>query len=295
MEKIWTSNDQKIEQYRWEGQEYLKICSAMGYPAIYPLHQSEYQAPLKAVLMDLDGTSVCSETFFIKMIELTIAHVMEEPSFRFAQEDIPHVSGYSVSEHLQYCIDKYAPQASVEQAREAYYVILQHEMNEILEGRGDQSAFQPMPHLKVFLQTLKEKGVRIALVTSGSYEKTIPEIVSAFQQIDMGDPRSFYDCIVTGGYPAKKGSVGTIGEMALKPHPWLYAEALRIGLGLDFEERHHVIGIEDSAAGAIALRLAGVSCIAIAGGNIEEAGMTPFCEYQATDLADALQYILGKD
>ena len=30
------------------------------------------------------------------------------------KEDLPYVSGHSVSEHLQYCIDKYCPSKSLE-------------------------------------------------------------------------------------------------------------------------------------------------------------------------------------
>lgn len=39
--------------------------------------------------------------------------------------------------------------------------------------------------------------MRIALVTSGLYEKAWPEIVSAFRTLDLGDPRAFYDAIIT--------------------------------------------------------------------------------------------------
>ena len=34
----------------------------------------------------------------------------------------------------------------------------------------------------------KENKIKIGLVTSGLYEKAMPEIISAFKQLDMGDP-----------------------------------------------------------------------------------------------------------
>ena len=55
------------------------------------------------------------------------------------------------------------------------------------------------------------------------------------------------------------------------PHPWLYAETARVGLGIPFEKRHKVIGIEDSSAGVVSIKLADFSCVGISGGNIEQA------------------------
>ncbi len=55
--------------------------------------------------------------------------------------------------------------------------------------------------------------------------------------LGMGDPRDFYDAIITAGFPLRKGEAGTLGELSPKPHPWLYAETARVGLGLSFEDR----------------------------------------------------------
>ena len=84
----------------------------------------------------------------------------------------------------------------------------------------------------------------------------------------MGDPVDFYDAIITAVQALKKGQTGTLGELAPKPHPWLYAETARVGLGIPFENRHKVIGIEDSSAGVVSIKLAGFSCVGISGGNI---------------------------
>ena len=42
--------------------------------------------------------------------------------------------------------------------------------------------------LKEFLLTLKERGIKIALVTSGLHEKAWPEIVAAFRALKPGRP-----------------------------------------------------------------------------------------------------------
>ena len=93
------------------------MTSSLGYPAYYPLHPVVPRRPVRAVLMDLDGTSVHSEPFWIWIIEQTTASLLGDPGFRLEPADQPYVSGHSVSEHLQYCIDKYCPAATVEEAR----------------------------------------------------------------------------------------------------------------------------------------------------------------------------------
>jgi hypothetical protein len=126
------------------------------------------------------------------------------------------------------------------------------------------------------------------------YEKAWPEILSAFRQLNMGDPLDFYDSIISAGYSLGKGKCGTLGELAPKPHPWLYAETAKVGLGMDKADTNHVIGLEDSSAGVLSLRLAGFPVIGMKGGNIEQSGMIPLLEKEFETLIDALPYILGK-
>ena len=266
--------------------------SELGYPAIYPLRETHFEPKAEAILMDLDGTSVHSEEFWMWVIEKTTARLLGKNSFTKEEEDIPFISGHSVSEHLQYMIDKYAPGSSLMLARDYYFDIVNYEMNEILHGRGKQDAFTPAPNLKKFLTTVKSEGIKIGLVTSGLYEKAMPEILSAFKQLDMGDPVEFYDAIITAGQTFRKDQTGTLGELAPKPHPWLYAETARVGLGMPFERRHKVLGIEDSAAGVVSVKLAGFSCAGVAGGNIDAAGVGDLCDYRVDGLMDLLNIII---
>jgi beta-phosphoglucomutase-like phosphatase (HAD superfamily) len=192
---------------------------------------------------------------------------------------------------LTYCINKYCPEKTVEEARKYYYEITDYEMDEILAGRGKEGAFTPAYGLKDFLYELKDRGIKIGLVTSGLYRKAMPEIISAFKTLGMGDPVDFYDTIITAGYPLGKGRVGTLGELAPKPHPWLYAETMRVGLGIPFERRHHVIGIEDSSAGVVSILLAGVAPIGLTDGNIIRAGLDPLCTHMVDKLPDVMKLI----
>jgi beta-phosphoglucomutase-like phosphatase (HAD superfamily) len=290
---IVTPLDRKVEFIAYAGHTLCYVKSAMGYPALYPLEPAHFEGPAEALLMDLDGTSVHSEHFWIWVIEQTTARLLQNPKFQLEPADIPHVSGHSVSEHLQYCIRKYAPHKNVEEARTHYFDIVHHEMDEIMHGRGRPNAFEPAPGLKDFLLTLKARGVRIGLVTSGLYEKAWPEILSAFRTLNLGDPKEFYDAIISAGFAIRHGQVGTLGELTPKPHPWLYAETARVGLGIDPARRHRVLGMEDSAAGVVSVRLAGFACLGVAGGNIAASGLQALTFKNCATLADALPIILG--
>jgi beta-phosphoglucomutase-like phosphatase (HAD superfamily) len=291
--RILTPLDRKTEFIVFAEHTLAHVRSAMGYPALYPLAEARFEPPAEAVLMDLDGTSVHSEAFWVWIIEQTTARLLGDPGFRLAPADAPHVSGHSVSEHLQYCIRTYCPGRPVEEARRHYFEITRHELAEILAGRGRADAFQPAPGLREFLLALKGRGIRIGLVTSGLYEKAWPEIVSAFRTLGLGDPLAFYDAIISAGFAIRPGQAGTLGELAPKPHPWLYAETARVGLGLPPERRHRVIGIEDSGAGVVSIRLAGFAALGVAGGNLAASGVRPLLLGECASLADALPIILG--
>ncbi len=290
--QILTPLDRKVEFIVFRDKTLTYVKSAMGHPAIYPLPDAELEGPAEVVLMDLDGTSVRSEAFWIWIIEQTTARLLGNPRFELDESDEPHVSGHSVSEHLQYCINKYCPDKSVEEVRRCYFEITRHEMMEITKGRGRKNAFVPVPGLKEFLLHLKSRDVKIGLVTSGLYEKAWPEILSAFQTLGMGDPLQFYDAIITAGYAFGKTQAGTLGELSPKPHPWLYAETARVGLGLDQSRRRKVVGIEDSGAGVVSIRLAGFSAIGVGGGNIAASGARPLLMAECVNLLDVLPVIL---
>jgi len=264
--------------------------SNVGIPAYYPLRPAPLPRRVRAVLMDLDGTSVRSEGFWVYIIERVTARLLGDDAFRFTEADLPYVSGFSVSEHLEYCLRAYCSGtgATLEQARRCYFEITDYEMAEIQAGRGRLDAFTPAPGLRDFLLNLKERGVKIGLVTSGLHQKAWPEIAGAFNIMGLGDPLRFYDSIITAGTPIRTGQAGTLGEQQAKPHPWLYSEALP-PLGIPPEE---TVGIEDSSAGIIAIRLAGVAALGIDDGNIRAGGAAPLCAAMKSGLAEIWDEIL---
>ncbi len=288
---ITATGDKKVEFIAFDDHTVAYVKSSMGYPAYYPVHPVKMKKPVKAVLMDLDGTTVRSEEFWIWIIEMTTASLLGNPKFKLEQSDLPFVSGHSVSEHLKYCTKKYCPEKTVEEARHFYFEHTHHEMDEIMKGRGKKGAFRPSPGIKEFLYELKAMKVKLGLVTSGLYEKAYPEILSAFDTLGMGDPKEFYDCIITAGFPLRKGEVGTLGELSPKPHPWLYAETCRVGLGIEFADRNSVVGIEDSGAGVCSIRLAGYPTIGIADGNIISSGTKQLCCHYCENFEEILKVL----
>lgn len=291
---IFRTSDDKVDFLCTDSAVRAYITSSMGYPAIYPVLPVRIERPVRAVLMDLDGTTVRSEEFWMWIIEQTTARLLGDRAFRLAPADQPFVSGHSVSEHLQYAIRKYCPARTVEEARPIYDEITDRELDAIMAGTGRMDAFTPSPGVKEFMLALKARGIRIAVVTSGLHKKAWPELISAFHTMGLGDPREFYDAIITAGQAIRKGQAGTLGELEAKPHPWLYAETARVGLGIDFKDRHAVIGIEDSGAGVVSIRLAGFACLGMAGGNIPKSGTTGLVSRYCTDFAQALAMIDGR-
>jgi beta-phosphoglucomutase-like phosphatase (HAD superfamily) len=288
---VTATGDRKVEFIAFADHTLAYVQSALGYPAYYPVHPVRLERPVRAVLMDLDGTSVRSEGFWVWIIQQTMASLLGNPRFELEAADLPFVSGHSVSEHLEHCIRKYCPDRPVEEARVFYFEHARREMQAILEGHGRGDAFVPAPGLKEFLLVLKRWDIQIGLVTSGLYEKAYPEIVAAFRVMGLGDPADFYDAIITAGFPLRRGEVGTLGELSPKPHPWLYAEVARVGLGIPFKARNSVVGIEDSGAGVCAIRLAGFPTIGMAGGNILESGTRPLCDAFCETFSEVLGVI----
>jgi beta-phosphoglucomutase len=107
---VTATGDRKVEFIAFDQHSLAFVKSAMGCPAYYPVHPVKLEKPIRGVLMDLDGTSVRSEDFWIWIIRMTTASLLGNPRFELEEADLPFVSGHSVSEHLKYCIRKYCPE-----------------------------------------------------------------------------------------------------------------------------------------------------------------------------------------
>ncbi len=288
MKRLVGKSLNNVSFFEREGELYGKL-SNYGVTADYRIAPVEFKAPAQAILMDLDGTTLTSEEFWMFIIERTMQKLMGNESFSLEEADVPFVSGFTTIDHLNYCIQKYAPDKKIEVASTLYHETAEYELNEIMEGRGHVDAFRPMAGLKEFLTEVKARDIKIGLATSGLDYKAIPEIVAAFRALDMGDPREFYDAIITGGRRKDVGDYGTLGEVVSKPHPWIYTELAYLGLKISDPTR--VIGIEDSAAGLLSLRFSSFPVIGLNSGNIGQSGLDCLCHGKVDVLTEILSMI----
>lgn len=287
VKKIFISDDGKEEYIILSnGRILVSIISNISPATYYEFFPGKIHTPIKAVMMDLDGTSVMSEEFWLELIRLTVSTVLKNKEFRFHNEDLPFISGNSVSEHLIYCKNKFELKEDLNDLIVIYYNYFESFLN-MKNENGIMRFFRPRDNLKSFLLSLKKDNIKVGLVTSGTIEKAMFEIEMAFKIMGIKEkPDSFYDCIITAGNSVNKNICGTLGELVAKPHPWLYRETALVGLGIDFSERNHVVCIEDSAAGVMSSRLAGFPTVGIAGGNIKMSGCEKFCQYFIENLVE---------
>ena len=211
-----------IVEFSCKGGRLTGCVKSCGVTAEYAVEPVVLKKPVEAILMDLDGTTLTSEAFWIFIIETTVQKLLGNKKFSLEDADIPFVSGFTTVEHLRYCIAKYAPDMLLETALRIYHETAEKELDKIMKGEGRIDAFKPAEGLKEFLLGVKSCGIKIGLATSGLDYKAIPEIVAAFRTLRMGDPLAFYDSVITGGRRKDVGGYGSLGEIVSKPHPWLY-------------------------------------------------------------------------
>lgn len=286
--EIISTADGKIRFAEYAGTTFCSIISSCGQRSVYPLEEVGFDAPAEYVAMDLDGTSINSEEFWIEIIRKTASRILGR-EICFSEEDIPYVSGHTTQEHLDYALGKYGYGFRPE-ATEVYHSVSRSELALALE-RGDER-FRPMPGLKDFLSEMKARGIKAGLASSGLFYKAIPEIESAFSAMGMGSPKDFYDGIIMGGVEKEKGRYSSLGELVAKPHPWIYKELIYVGLKCP--DNRKAIVVEDSASGVLAARLAGYPVVGLTTGNVAASGFDCLCCRMADNLTEAKKYIFGE-
>lgn len=286
--EIVSTKDGKIHFVDYAGKTLCVIESCSGQNAVYPLFSARLTSSPEYVIMDLDGTSVESEEFWVECIRKTVGELIGE-NVAFTAEDIPFVSGHTTAEHLDYALKKYGGVKVASNASEKYLEVSRKELERALNTDSGEDKIRPSDGLKDFLLTLKNRGVKIGLASSGLFYKAIPEIETAFAAMKLGDPLKFYDSIITGGVEKEKGKYSTLGELAAKPHPWLYKEL--VVNGLNCVDPENAVVIEDSASGVLAARLAGYAVIGLTTGNIDASGLAELCSARADSLNTALKIL----
>src|SRR5690554_2160741 len=105
--EIYQTVDNKAVFILQNGEAVVYLPTRVAVNVYYEYKKAEFPREIKGVLMDLDGTSVKSEEFWIGVIEEIARFFLGNKKFKFSAADRPYVSGFSVSEHLAYILEKY--------------------------------------------------------------------------------------------------------------------------------------------------------------------------------------------
>lgn len=184
---------------------------------------------IKAVIFDLDGTLIDSESNYYEADKRVLA---EYGIFNFNKEMKKKYIGIGTKDMMQDIIEKYSIADTIEnlvKKKNEYYIEI---------AKTNTIVF---PEMKKFLEILKENQYLLALA-SGSSLEIINTILSITRLSD------FFDTIVSADI-VKKG----------KPEPDLFIETAR-QIGISPE---NCLVVEDSQYGVEAAKRASMRCIAI--------------------------------
>jgi len=192
---------------------------------------------IKAVLFDLDGTLIDSEYFYYSnWAPIFSAEFGLEISF---SDWINEYAGHTLVRNVNYLKERH----HIETTEEFMWKLTRANY-----AKADMRSISLMPFAKEILVFLKEKGIRVGLVTS-SYQTTVDAVLGNHGLLD------YFEFFVTR----------ELVEHA-KPNAEPYLLALD-KLGLAKEE---VMAVEDTITGATAARNAGLFCVAISKHPVEQ-------------------------
>lgn len=182
----------------------------------------------KALLIDLDGTLIDTLPALYQVYERFLTHFGKKPS----KEEFKSLIGPSIDEIVTILKKKHNLSQNSDELSNLYISML------MLQGFEGTALY---PGAKETLDSLKKKGIKLALVTSGT--KTL--VKQCLEPLKLYD---YFDLIVTADDVEKA-----------KPHPEIYKVALkRLSL-----KPNEAFALEDSAAGIKSAEEAGLDVIMI--------------------------------
>lgn len=185
---------------------------------------------LKAVLFDFDGVIVQSEELHMKtFLELLAPYGVSISKERWYRE----FAGTGSRNIFERLVKEFKIDASVDE--------LVEKRKKLYEGYVRSGALKETPGVREFLQALRAKGIKTAIV-SGSHKTNVLAALSYFKL------EQYFDLIVSGD---------DIASRKPEPAPFLHA-AKKLGV-----RPEDCIAIEDSVAGCEAARQAGMRLIVV--------------------------------
>jgi HAD superfamily hydrolase (TIGR01509 family) len=189
--------------------------------------KSSVVLPFKAVIFDMDGTLIAST----KADYLAWAKLFEDENKSLTYEEYVPLLGIKSAEVIKTYLNLHGEELQHALRKKLLY------FDEVIAEIG----LYPIPHADVFLKSLKEYPVKIALATSSRKAK----MEMALNGMDLF---KYFDVIVTGEE-----------VMNGKPAPDIF---IKTAEKLDLQASECIV-IEDAANGVIAAKNAFMKCVAI--------------------------------
>lgn len=212
----------------------------------------------KAVLFDLDGTLIDSEYFYFSNWAPILS---KEFGLEITYEDwIRDFAGHTLARNVKFFKEKFQIETTEEfmwkETRANY-------------AKSDMTAIRLMPFAQELLDQLKEKDMRIALVTS-SYSTTVDTVLGHHGLLD------YFEFFVTREL---------VTNPKPNPEPYLLGTE-KIGLA-----KEEIVAVEDTITGYTSATAAGLTCIAVSK-HTTERDRLGHANYLVEDFKQAMSILL---
>ena len=184
---------------------------------------------IKGVLFDMDGVLVDSESFICKAAIMMFSEI----GIIVSPEDFQPFVGMGENRYIGGVAEKHGIMVDIEQVKARTYNIYK----KIVRGK-----LFPLPGSHEFISRCRNKGLKLALVTSAD------AIKMEINLKEIGLSQNTFDSIITGLDVKKK-----------KPFPEIYLKAVG-SLGLNSAD---CLVVEDAISGIKAGKEAGCRCLAV--------------------------------
>ena len=205
---------------------------------------------LKAVLLDMDGVLVDSEEYICR----AATEMFREKGLQVSESDFIPFVGAGENRYLGGVAEKYRIELDLQKDKARTYEIY----GQITKGR-----LEPLPGVISFIITSRNKGLKLAVVTSADETKMKINLK------EIGIPADTFDATINGLQIEKK-----------KPHPDIYLKAADL---LSVKPNECLV-VEDAPNGLQAGKAAGAKCL----------GLTTSFNKQDLQLADWIAPDLSK-
>jgi HAD superfamily hydrolase (TIGR01509 family) len=188
-----------------------------------------HPAPLRGVILDMDGVMVDSEPF----IRAAAGRMFAEKGYHVGPHDFDPFVGTGEDRFIGGVAEKYGIPLLMPQDKERTYAIYL----DLIRGH-----LKALPGVHSFIDECRRLNLKLAVASSADAVKVAGNLH------EIGLPPGTFDALVNGSEVARK-----------KPHPDIFlAAAARLGL-----PAAECLVVEDAVAGVAAAKAAGARCLAL--------------------------------